>query len=169
MFRIGGNTFYDKKKSDINSRVQKIKNRINCGIPWNSERISQPRSGSQPAKLDQNSFSGIFLGYTATDNNILYLDLEPGVVKQSHHTQFNEAWYLQSSCPLAAQLLYDLGVEPDEVYHSATGPLSAPPEMDFCLLGTIKQIVVPWPPLAPRNKHKTWRVLAASTTLPLSL
>jgi hypothetical protein len=100
-------------------------------------------------KLDSNSFSGIFLDYTNTDNNILYLDVKSGVIKQSHHAQFDEAWYLQSSCPPAAQLLYDLGVKPDKVYHSVTGPLSAPPETDFRLLGTIKQIVVPWPRLPP--------------------
>jgi hypothetical protein len=35
-------------------------------------------------------------------------------VKSSHHAQFAEAWYPQDSRPLAAQLLYDLGVEADE-------------------------------------------------------
>jgi hypothetical protein len=45
VFRIGGNTFYDwkNKNSDENSRVQKVRNWINCGILRNSERISQPR------------------------------------------------------------------------------------------------------------------------------
>jgi hypothetical protein len=39
VFRIGGNTFYDRKNknSNENSGVQKIRNRINCGIPQNSE------------------------------------------------------------------------------------------------------------------------------------
>ncbi len=32
-----------KWNSDKNSGVKKVRNRINCGIPWNSERISQPR------------------------------------------------------------------------------------------------------------------------------
>jgi len=31
-------------------------------------------------------------------------------VKTSHHAVFDEAWYLQVSCPLASQLLYDLGL-----------------------------------------------------------
>ncbi len=31
-----------KKNSDENSVVQKVRNWINCGIPWNSEWISQP-------------------------------------------------------------------------------------------------------------------------------
>ncbi len=32
-----------KKTSNENSKVQKVRNWINCGIPRNSERISQPR------------------------------------------------------------------------------------------------------------------------------
>jgi hypothetical protein len=34
----------EKQNSDENSGVQKVRNRINCGIPWNSKRISQPSS-----------------------------------------------------------------------------------------------------------------------------
>ncbi len=70
-------------------------------------------SGSCRCKLDRHDFKGIFLGYTATDQNIIYLDLDSGVVKSSHHAQFDEAWYLQPTRPLAAQLLYDLGVLPE--------------------------------------------------------
>ncbi len=33
----------EKLNSDENSRVQKVRNRNNCGIQWNSKRISQPR------------------------------------------------------------------------------------------------------------------------------
>jgi hypothetical protein len=92
---------------------------------------------------------GIFLGYTAANNNILYLDLSLGLVKQSHHAQFDKACYLEATCPLAAQLLYNLGVELDNIYHTATGPLTAPLPSDFRLPGTIKPIVIPWPPLPP--------------------
>ena len=53
---------------------------------------------------------GIFLGYTSTDENIRYIDLTSGVVKNIQHTVFDEAWYLQVSRPPAAQLLYDLGL-----------------------------------------------------------
>ncbi len=71
------------------------------------------RTGSRRCKLDRHDFKGIFLGYTATDQNIIYLDLDSGVVKSSHHAQFDEAWYLQPTRPPAAQLLYDLGVLPE--------------------------------------------------------
>ena len=95
-------------------------------------RVCVKRTGSRRCKLDHHDFKGIFLGYTATDQNIIYLDLDSGVVKSSHHAQFNEAWYLQPTCPPAAQLLYDLGIVP---------------EAD--LLDDTSLSHVPWPPLAP--------------------
>ncbi len=49
---------------------------------------------------------------------MVYLDLNSGVVKQSHHALFDKAWYLQPSHPPAAQLLYELGVEPDIALYS---------------------------------------------------
>jgi hypothetical protein len=55
------------------------------------------RMGDCRAKLDHHDFSGIFLGYTSTDQNIIYLDLDSGLVKRSHHATFDEAWYLQPS------------------------------------------------------------------------
>ncbi len=79
------------------------------------------RSGDRGGKLDKNDYTGIFLGFTATDHNIRYLDLDSGLVKRSHHAEFDEAWYLQPTRPPAAQLSYDLGLEldpdddPDEI------------------------------------------------------
>ncbi len=64
-------------------------------------RVCVKRSGKRCSKLDRHDFKGVFLGYTATDLNIVYLDLDSGVVKTSHHTQFNEAWYLQPTHPPA--------------------------------------------------------------------
>ena len=71
----------------------------------------------------------------------MYLDLDSGIVKQSHHAQLDEAWYLQDSRPPAAQLLYDLGVTDDAVTYTASGVLyDETVVLDFCLPGTIKQI-----------------------------
>jgi hypothetical protein len=39
----GTNFMVGKIIFNENSGVHKVRNRINCGIPWNSERISQPR------------------------------------------------------------------------------------------------------------------------------
>jgi hypothetical protein len=58
-------------------------------------RVCVKISGIRCGKLDRHDFKGIFLGYTATDQNIVYLDLNTGVVKRSHHAQFDKAWYLQ--------------------------------------------------------------------------
>jgi hypothetical protein len=41
--------------------------------------------GVKRSKLDCHDFTGIFLGYTASGQNIWYLDLESGVVKETHH------------------------------------------------------------------------------------
>jgi len=74
-------------------------------------RVCVKRTGHRRAKLDKHDFRGIFLGYTATDKNIRYIDLDSGIVKTSHHAVFDEAWYLQQERPPAAQMLYDLGLE----------------------------------------------------------
>jgi hypothetical protein len=76
----------------------------------------------------------------------VYLDLDLGLVKQSHHAQFDEAWFLQDSCPPAAQLLYDLGMEPDGNTYSETDVIAPNIVSNFRLPGTIKPIQIPWPP-----------------------
>jgi hypothetical protein len=76
-------------------------------------RVCVKQTGTRRSKLDRHDFTGIFIGYTATDQNILYLDLDSGIVKSCHHAIFDEAWYMQPTRPLAAQLLYDLGLESD--------------------------------------------------------
>jgi hypothetical protein len=60
-------------------------------------RVCVKRTGDRRSKLDRHDFRGIFLGYALTDQNILYLDIDTGLVKRSHHAQFDEAWYLQPS------------------------------------------------------------------------
>jgi hypothetical protein len=58
-------------------------------------RVCIERSGNCHARLDKHYFSGIFLGYMSTDQNIRYLDINSGAIKTSHHATFDEAWYLQ--------------------------------------------------------------------------
>ena len=70
--------------------------------------------GKRRAKLDRHDFTGIFVGYTATDDNIRYIDVKSGILKTSHHAVFDEAWYLQPQRPPMAQLLYDMGMEPED-------------------------------------------------------
>ncbi len=110
-------------------------------------RVCVKRTGSRRSKLDRHDFKGIFLGHTATDQNIVYLDLDSGLVKSSHHAQFDEAWYLQPKRPPAAQLLYDLGVLPEtDVLDEPVLPTEL---RDTAERRTPHSTVkVPWPPSA---------------------
>ena len=72
-------------------------------------RVCVKRTGYRRAKLDRHDFTGIFIGYTATDANIRYIDVHSGVVKSCHHAVFDECWFHQPWRLPAAQLLYDLG------------------------------------------------------------
>jgi hypothetical protein len=103
------------------------------------------QTGSCCCKLDQHDFTGIFLGYTATDQNIVSLDLNSGIVKSCHHAIFDEAWYLQPTQPPAAQLLYNLGLEAESTFVSIDGPLH------LTQPGTIEPITISWPPNLPAS------------------
>ena len=90
-------------------------------------------------KLDHNDYTSIFFGYTATDQNIRYIDTTTGIVETSHHATFDEAWYLQPTRPPAAQLLYDLGLEAEDTQNTPANNTLSP--------ATI--MAAPWPPMAP--------------------
>jgi hypothetical protein len=64
----------------------------------------------QRAKLDKHDFRGIFLGYTATDQKVINMDIDSDQVKSSHHAFFDKAWYMEQAHPPAAQLLFDCGI-----------------------------------------------------------
>jgi hypothetical protein len=49
-------------------------------------------TGVRRSKLDCQDFTGILLGYMALAQKIWYLDLESGIVKDTHHATFDEAW-----------------------------------------------------------------------------
>lgn len=49
--------------------------------------------GKRAAKLDANTASGIFLGYTATDDNIYYQDYTTKKIKVATHVSFDKAGY----------------------------------------------------------------------------
>ena len=43
-------------------------------------RVCVKRMGYRSSKLDRHDFMGVFIGYTATDQNVRYLDLTTGAV-----------------------------------------------------------------------------------------
>jgi hypothetical protein len=127
-------------------------------------KVCVQQSGSRRCKLDRHNFTGIFLGYTATDQNIMYLDTTSGIVKTCHHAVFDEAWYLQPTQPPTAQLLYDLGIEAKNESVSIHGPLQLTPK------GTITPIALPWSPLPPSSlPKKVWESPSSSLYAPLPL
>jgi hypothetical protein len=52
-------------------------------------RVCVKHSGFCRSKLDCHDFKRILLGYTATDQTIVYLDLDSEVVKSSHHAMLD--------------------------------------------------------------------------------
>ncbi len=82
------------------------------------------QTGHQRSKLDKHYFTSLFLGYTSTNQNIRYLDLDSGNTKTCHHATFDKAWYLQDAEPPAAELLYQLGLEDNTI--STTNPPDRP-------------------------------------------
>jgi dUTP pyrophosphatase len=71
--------------------------------------------GKRPAKLDHHTSSGVFLGYTATDNNIYYRDNKSKRVKIATHVQFDEVSMTipRSTVSPAIAALQELGVPKD--------------------------------------------------------
>ena len=153
-------------------------------------RVCVKQAGGRAGKLDRNDFTGIFLGYTATDQNILYIDLTSGIVKTNHHADFDEAWYLQPSRPPAAQLLYDLGLEPDAPpdeepiapLPTETTTVLTPANFESLQYTTwhppmiwrqqpinLVTTNIPWPPMKPFNKLSRWMVPPACRVSPLPL
>ena len=102
---------------------------VTHGTYCQHKRVCVKRTGKRRAKLDRFNFTGIFLGYTASDQNIRYIDLNTGIVKQSHHAVFDEAWYLQPSRPPAAQLLYDLGLVDESDITPAQSTILSPTDV----------------------------------------
>jgi hypothetical protein len=80
------------------------------------------------------------------------LDLDSGVVKASHHAQFDEAWYLQPYHSPAAQLLYDLGILPEGNPSLESAAKSELVTSDFQMPGSIEKVLIPWPLMTSVDK-----------------
>ncbi len=120
-------------------------------------RVCVKVSGHRPAKLDKHHFDGIFLGFSATDANIRYLDLNSGRLKICHHAYFDESWYLQATRPPAAQLLYDLGLD----FQQPAPPLQRTTSDSLP--------VAPQPPLPNNTKGLSKSQVGRAVNLPLPL
>jgi hypothetical protein len=94
-------------------------------------RVCVKVTGKRRAKLDRHDFGGIFIGYTAADDNVRYIDVDSGLVKTSHHAIFDEAWYLQPHRPPMAQLLFEMGMELDVEEESEIDVPQVTPKADL--------------------------------------
>ncbi len=56
-------------------------------------RVIARNPGKRPAKLDNHTSTGIFLGFTATEKNIYYQDVHTKRIKTATHITFDEANY----------------------------------------------------------------------------
>ena len=67
--------------------------------------------GRRPAKLDLNTSAGVFLGYTATDKNVIYRDTVTGRFKTATHVIFDEAGYTlpEAERTPVAKILHQFG------------------------------------------------------------
>jgi hypothetical protein len=112
------------------------------------------QTGDRRSKLDKHNFTR-FLGYTSTDQNICYLDLDSGNTKTCHHATFDKAWYLQDARPPAAQLLYQLELKDNSSF--TTCPSDGPFAIAY------------YPPLADPTLAYPDTALARMHHLPLRL
>jgi hypothetical protein len=131
-------------------------------------RVCVKRTSDRRSKLDRHDFRGIFRGYASTDQNILYLDLDSGLVKRSHHAQFDEAWYLQPHPPPTAQLIYDLGLEAEDDVPLPSD--SSATDSSAITNNPIAILPAPWPPLPPLKSYPTkWPIPTLCQTTPLPI
>jgi hypothetical protein len=67
--------------------------------------------GTRAAKLDAHTAAGIFLGYTPTEKNIYYQDINTLCIKSATHVTFDEANYTVPKVLIspAMALLQELG------------------------------------------------------------
>ncbi len=129
------------------------------GLKHFGSRVCVKKTCKQCGKLDRHNFTGIFLGYLATKQKMIYINLTSGLIKTSHHAQFDKAWYLQPQRPPIVQLLHDLGLE--YLKEESTTPLS---------LTTTPFCNVPLPPAAlPPEEKPVWTLPppCCFTSLPL--
>jgi len=107
--------------------------------------------GRRPAKLDNHTASGIFLGYTATDHNVYYRDTQTGKIKIATHVTFDEAGFTVPKAMLSPAIaqLQSLGSKDDWQQEKINGESQKPTpveELQVVLLsdrGTIPSRATP--------------------------
>lgn len=103
--------------------------------------ISPRRNGPRPAKLDKHTYDGIFLGYTSTYKNIVYIDTNSGRVKHCQApSSFDESHFSSERRPPGPQFLFNLGLfsitPPIGISTTNVAPLPALYPPSPCIVGS---------------------------------
>ena len=83
-------------------------------------RINVKIPGKRKAKLDDLSATGLFLRYTATDKNIVYLDLKTNQEKIASHVVFDEANFTADTITPGYKSLVKAGMQKNTIKNNAT-------------------------------------------------
>ena len=110
-------------------------------------RVIVRQPGERQAKLDSNATTGIFLGYTATDKNIIYRDEVTQEIKTATHVVFDEAHLTapRKKTPPAAAVLQHLGfseADQDQPLATPHGPEQPQPTNIITDQGTAKIVLL---------------------------
>ena len=127
--------------------------------------MTSKKPNDRTTKLAHNVCHGIFLGFTATDRNIIFRDNISNQVKRARHVTFDESHYHRNKRPPYAQQLYNLGelsttpTSRSNKKCSTKQPKekSSPPPQPICIIDTNADEAI-----------ETILIVAPTTTLPPS-
>ena len=74
-------------------------------------RMVTRKPGRRSPKVSKHSYSGIFLRYAKTMNNIVYIDTNTNKIKTTTYGTFDEAHFSYPNKPPGAQILIELGLK----------------------------------------------------------
>jgi hypothetical protein len=100
------------------------------------------KKSDRPHKLDYNTSTGIFLGFTGAAKNVYYYDIGTNRIKTSTHGIFDEANIIvpQAERSNASQALIDLGYHQDDDNSAASQECHSPPIAQIQLLSPASKL-----------------------------
>ena len=99
---------------------------------WGCKLLAR-KPGKRPAKLDKHTAEGIFLNYTATSKNVVYLDLHTGQEKIASNVVFDEANFSDGGGSPGAYALHRAGTRTHQT------DLENPPQAEHAQTTTTDQ------------------------------
>jgi len=127
------------------------------------------RHMDRKAKLDLNTSAGIFLGYTATEKNIMYRDSVTGRFKTATHVVFDEAGMTLPAAERnpAALALQELGYGTSDTSDSDNTNQLTDDSIDFVQPIEMRPSTTPTPKESSDNDHLRVKCLTIHATMPV--